>query len=93
MTHRHRALLSKERDWNGSQCCKGGELRLPSRPITQCFKSWKGRFQLEGYGSLANPYLSRAFLINDKRFISAVQYSLQKCLLMSFIIRADSDLG
>lgn len=85
------APLSKDWDWNGSQYCKGGELRLPSCPITQRFKSWKGSFQLEDYGSLANRSLSRAFLINDKRFISAVQSSLQKCLLMSF--RADSDLG
>lgn len=91
VTHRCRALLSKEKDWNGSKCCKGGGLDLPNSRIIQCFKSWKGCFQLEEYGSLASRYLSWAFLINDKRFISAVQSSLQKCLLMSF--RADSDLG
>lgn len=29
MTHRCRALLSEEKDWNGSECCKGGGLGLP----------------------------------------------------------------
>lgn len=91
VTHRCRALLSKETHWNGSEGCKGGGLALPKSRIAQCFKSWKGCFQLEEYGSLASRSLSWAFLINDKRFISAVQSSLQKCLLMNF--RADSDLA
>lgn len=64
------------------QAVKGGGLTLPNSHSIQ-FKSWKGYLQLEGYGSSASLYLSWVFLVTDKRFISAVQCGLQKCLLMN----------
>lgn len=77
----HQARLSEERlGWK--QAVKGGGLILPNSHIIQ-FKSWKGYLQLEGYGSSASLYFSWVFLITDKRFISAVQCGLQKCLLMN----------